>query len=77
MGPKFEPGDRVRVRVGSPPGHYRTPAYIQGKVGEVEAGRQKNKQGSQKKHSKVFLELGEVLDVDQPLVGAAWVSWRS
>ncbi len=36
MGSKFEPGDKVRVRVGSLPGHYRTPAYIQGKLGEVE-----------------------------------------
>jgi hypothetical protein len=33
----FQPGDRVRVRTGSPPGHFRTPAYIQGKVGRVAA----------------------------------------
>ena len=33
---RFKPGDRVRVRVGSPPGHFRTPAYIQGKIGAVE-----------------------------------------
>lgn len=25
------------VRVGSPPGHFRTPGYIQGKVGRIEA----------------------------------------
>ncbi len=37
MGAKFQPGDRVRVRVGSPPGHFRTPAYIQGKTGVVAA----------------------------------------
>jgi nitrile hydratase subunit beta len=33
---KFQPGDRVRIRVGSPPGHFRTPAYVQGKTGVVE-----------------------------------------
>ena len=33
----FQPGDRVAVRVGAPPGHFRTPAYIQGKVGQVQA----------------------------------------
>ena len=33
---RFKPGDRVRVKVGSPPGHVRTPAYIQGKTGWVE-----------------------------------------
>ena len=37
MGARFKPGDRVRVRVGAPPGHIRTPAYIQGKIGAVEA----------------------------------------
>lgn len=36
MSAKFKPGDRVRVRVGSPPGHFRTPTYIQGKIGAVE-----------------------------------------
>jgi nitrile hydratase len=35
--PKYRPGDEVRVRTGSPPGHFRTPQYIQGKVGRVEA----------------------------------------
>ena len=34
---KFQARDRVRVRVGSPPGHFRTPAYIQGKTGRVVA----------------------------------------
>lgn len=34
---KFKPGDRVRIRAGSPPGHFRTPSYVQGKVGRVEA----------------------------------------
>jgi hypothetical protein len=33
--PRYQPGDRVRVRVDSPPGHYRTPTYIQGKTGRV------------------------------------------
>jgi nitrile hydratase subunit beta len=37
MGGKFRPGDRVRVCVGSPPGHFRTPAYIQGKTGVIAA----------------------------------------
>ena len=36
MSAKFKAGDRVRVRVGSPPGHFRTPMYIQGKVGSVQ-----------------------------------------
>jgi nitrile hydratase len=34
---RYQTGDRVRVRVGSPPGHFRTPAYIQGKSGLVVA----------------------------------------
>ena len=34
---RFRPGDIVRVRVGSPPGHFRTPTYIQGKTGRVVA----------------------------------------
>ncbi len=34
---KYQPSDRVKVRVGSPPGHFRTPAYIQGKTGRVVA----------------------------------------
>lgn len=37
MRTKFKPGDRVRVRVNSPPGHVRTPRYIQDKIGSVEA----------------------------------------
>jgi nitrile hydratase len=36
MAAKFKTGDKVRVRVGSPPGHFRTPAYIQGKTGVIE-----------------------------------------
>ncbi len=35
MEPRFQPGDKVRVRVGYPPHHFRTPAYIQGKVGSI------------------------------------------
>lgn len=37
MTPRFKPGDAVRVRAGSPPGHFRTPGYIQGKTGQVAA----------------------------------------
>jgi nitrile hydratase len=37
MSAKFKPGDDVRVRVGTPPGHFRTPTYIQGKTGSVVA----------------------------------------
>jgi hypothetical protein len=37
MGAKFQPGDRVLVCVGSPPGHIRTPTYVQGKTGVVAA----------------------------------------
>jgi hypothetical protein len=33
---QFSKGSHVRVRVDSPPGHFRTPAYIQGKVGRIE-----------------------------------------
>ena len=41
---KYRTGDQVRVRVDSPSGHYRTPAYIQGKTGLVVAicGRFRN-----------------------------------
>lgn len=35
--PRFQPGNKVRIRVASPPGHFRTPEYIQGKVGVIEA----------------------------------------
>ena len=34
---KYSTGDRVRVRVGAPSHHFRTPAYIQGKIGQVVA----------------------------------------
>lgn len=34
---KYRPNDRVRVRVYSPPGHFRTPSYIQGKTGLIVA----------------------------------------
>ena len=34
---RFQPGDRVRVRVSDPPHHIRTPAYIQGKTGRIES----------------------------------------
>ena len=37
MPAKYKPGDAVRIRVGSPPGHFRTPSYVQGKVGRIEA----------------------------------------
>ena len=35
--PLFAPGERVRVRVRSPIGHFRVPNYIRGKRGVVEA----------------------------------------
>ena len=37
VAPRYQAGDLVRVRAGSPPGHFRTPAYIQGKSGRVAA----------------------------------------
>ena len=33
---KFEPGDRVCVRVEGQPGHVRTPGYVRGKTGRIE-----------------------------------------
>jgi nitrile hydratase len=33
---KFHVGDQVRIRVGVPPTHFRTPEYIQGKLGRVQ-----------------------------------------
>ena len=35
--PRFEPGDRVRVLSEERPGHVRTPGYVRGKAGRVEA----------------------------------------
>ena len=34
-GAKFNPGDRVRVRSYSHPGHVRTPSYVRGKTGRI------------------------------------------
>ena len=34
---RFRPGDRVRVRFEDRPGHIRTPYYVRGKTGWVEA----------------------------------------
>lgn len=34
---EYGAGDRVRVRVGNPPHHFRTPTYSQGKTGRVES----------------------------------------
>ncbi len=36
MTPQFQPGDSVRVRTGSPPGHIRTPFYARGCQGVIE-----------------------------------------
>ncbi len=36
MKARYKPGDRVRVRVEYPAGHFRTPGYIQGKTGWIE-----------------------------------------
>jgi nitrile hydratase len=33
---RFAPGDRVRVRDASPPGHLRVPGYARGREGVVE-----------------------------------------
>ncbi len=33
----FEPGDRVRVRTSEKPGHVRTPSYLRGRTGRIEA----------------------------------------
>ena len=33
---KYKPGDLVRIKVGVPPTHFRTPEYIQGKEGRIE-----------------------------------------
>ena len=35
MADALTPGERVRVREDFPPGHFRTPVYIRGKVGVV------------------------------------------
>jgi nitrile hydratase len=37
MEARFKPGDRVRVRIDYPAHHFRTPGYIQGHTGWVEA----------------------------------------
>ena len=34
---KYQSGNMVRVRVDSPPTHFRTPEYVQGKTGRVVA----------------------------------------
>ena len=34
---KYQPGDRVRIRVGTPPTHFRTPEYVQGRQGKIKA----------------------------------------
>lgn len=34
---RFKPGDRVRVRTAVPAGHCRTPGYVRGKAGWIEA----------------------------------------
>lgn len=34
---KYKIGDQVRIRVGVPPTHFRTPEYIQGKLGRIDA----------------------------------------
>ncbi len=34
---RFQLGDQVRIRVGTPPTHFRTPEYVQGKQGKIQA----------------------------------------
>jgi nitrile hydratase subunit beta len=36
VAPKFDLGDKVKVRATAPLGHIRTPFYIRGHVGEIE-----------------------------------------
>ena len=36
---KYSPGDQVKVRAESHPGHHRTPWFIKGKTGRVSAAR--------------------------------------
>ncbi|NQW23249.1 MAG: nitrile hydratase subunit beta [SAR202 cluster bacterium] len=33
---RYRPGDQVRIRVGTPPTHFRTPEYVQGKLGRID-----------------------------------------
>ena len=33
---RFKVGDSVRIRVGVPPTHFRTPEYVQGKQGKID-----------------------------------------
>ena len=35
--PVFKPGDRIRIGVRQPIGHYRVPVYVRGQYGVVEA----------------------------------------
>ena len=35
--PRYRPGDVVTVRVDNPGGHFRTPTYIQGRTGRIDA----------------------------------------
>ena len=35
--PRFQPGSRVTVRLGNPPGHVRTPHYLRGRRGVIES----------------------------------------
>ena len=37
MTARFAPGDAVRVRPGAKPGHVRTPDYLKGRQGRIEA----------------------------------------
>ena len=37
MTPRFEPGDRIRVRPEDKAGHVRTPSYVRSKTGRVES----------------------------------------
>lgn len=36
-GPRFREGSKVRVKDAMPAGHHRTPGYVKGKAGRVEA----------------------------------------
>jgi hypothetical protein len=36
VAPRYQVGDRVRVRAAFPPGHVRTPHYCRGQIGVIE-----------------------------------------
>lgn len=72
---RYQPGDQVRVRIGSPPGHFRTPVYIQGKTGRVVAvyGRFRNPESLAHGGSGLPEQLLYQVEFDQAQV---WEKYR-